>query len=83
MKLMKEEIEDMLEKKIIESSDSAWASPCVLVGKEGGSMRFCTDYKKVNAVTKANCFLIPRVEDCIDKIGHAKYIMKCHLLKGY
>lgn len=56
MKLMKEEIEYMLENKIIEPSDSAWDSPYVLVGKEDGTMRFCTDYWKVNAVTKADYF---------------------------
>ena len=82
-KLMKEEVKYMMENGIIEPSDSAWASPCVLVGKEDGSVRFCTDYRKVNAMTRADCFPIPRIEDCIDRIGRAKYITKCDLLKGY
>ena len=54
--LMREEIKCMMENGIIEPSDSAWASPWVLVGKEDGSVRFCADYRKVNAMTRADCF---------------------------
>ena len=43
----------------------------------------CTDYRKVNSVTKTDIFPIPRIDDCIDKIGHAKYVTKFDLLKGF
>ena len=73
----------MLEKDIIEPSQSSWASPCVLVPKPDSSIRYCTDYRKVNVLSKTDSFPIPRMEDCIDRIGNAKYITKCDLLKGY
>ena len=57
--------------------------PCVLVPKGNGAYRFCTDFQKVNAVTKADSYPIPRVEDCIDHIGVAKFMSKFDLLKGY
>ena len=41
----------------------------VLVPKPDGSTRFCTDYRKVNAVSKTDAFPIPRVDDCVDKVG--------------
>ena len=63
--------------------ESAWTSPCVLVEKEDGTMRFCTDYRKINAVTKAASYPIPRIEDCIDRICRARFITKCDQLKGY
>ena len=31
--------------------------------------RLCIAYRKVNAVTKADAYPIPRIEDCIDRIG--------------
>ena len=34
-------------------------------------------------MSKTNLFPIPRIKDCIDWIGHAKYITKCDLLQGY
>ena len=55
----------------------------VLVKKENGQSRLCFDYRKVNSVTRLDCFPLPRIEDCIDRIGNALYISKLDLLKGY
>lgn len=46
-------------------------------------MRFCTDYQKLNKLTKTDLFPIPRKDDCIDRIGKAKDITRCDLLKVY
>ena len=43
----------------------------------------CTDYRKVNYVTKTDSFQIPRIDDCIDKVGNSKYVTKFDLLKGF
>ena len=82
-RLSEKEIKYMLENDIIRRSNSSWSSPCVLVPKSNGSVRFCTDYRKVNSVTKTDVFPIPRVDDCIDRVGNAKYLTKIDLLKGY
>ena len=42
-----------------------------------------TDYRKVNSVTKTDSFPIPRIDDCIDKVGNSKYVPKFDLLKGF
>ena len=57
--------------------------PCILVPKPDGSYRFCTDFRKLNAVTKTDSYPIPRIDDCIDKIGPTKFVSKFDLLKGY
>ena len=74
---LRQEVQYMLDKDIIEPSQSSWASPCILVPKPNGSIRYCTDYRKVNILNKTDSFPIPRMEDCIDRIGNAKYITKC------
>ena len=43
----------------------------------------CMDYHKVNCVTKTDTFSIPRIDDCIDNIGHAKYVTKFDLQRGF
>ena len=80
---MEKEIGYLLENDFIEPSSSNWSSPCILVPKPDGSYRMCTDYRKVNNVTKSDSFPIPRMDDCIDKIGGAKFVTKFHLLKGF
>lgn len=81
--LLQNEVDYMLQNGIIEKSKSPWSSPCVLVPKPDGSVRFCTDYRKVNSATTTDSFPIPRIDDCIDKIGKAKYVSRFDLLKGY
>ena len=73
----------MMQQEVIYLSNSAWTSSCVFVPKPDNTPRFCTDYRKVNAVTKVDSFPLPRMEDCIDRVGSAKFVTKLDLLKGY
>lgn len=69
---MKSEVHYMLQNGKAVPSQSSWSSPCLL-----------TDYRKLNAVTKLDSFPLPRIDDCIDYVGPAKFVMKLDLLKGY
>ncbi len=73
----------MLENDVAKPSSSSWASPCILVPKQDGFPRFCTDLRKVNAGTKSDSFPLQRINDCIDQVGSAKFVSKFDLLKGY
>ena len=64
--VMSQEVEYLLENGLAKSSCSPWSSPCLLVPKSDGTFRFCTDYRKVNAVTVPDSYPLPRMEDCID-----------------
>ena len=80
---LNEELKYMKENGIIEESESEWSSPCILVPKPDCSFRFCTDFRKVNSVTKSDTYPLPRVDDCIDHVGKAKFVSTFDLLKGY
>ena len=68
---------------IAEHSCSSWASPCLLIKKPDSCFRPCTDYRKVSNITKPASFPLPRMEDCVDQVGSAKFVSKCNLLKGH
>lgn len=51
--------------------------------KPDGSVRFITDFRKVNSVTVPDSYPLPRMEDCVDNLGSAKFVSKLHLLKRY
>ncbi len=81
--IMKEEVKYLLDQGLAVPSSSPWSLPCILVPKPDGTYRFCTDYRKINSVTKPDSFPMPRMEYCIDRVGGARLVTKLDLLKGY
>ena len=73
----------MLEHGLAVPSGSSWASPCLLVTKPAHTFRPCTDFRKVNKITKPDSFPLPQVDDCVDQVGSEKFVSKFDLLKGY
>ena len=82
-KVLKEELSNLLDQGIVEESSSPWASPIVMVPKADGTLRLCTDFRKVNSVTVPDPFPLPRIEDLLDRVGKAKYLTKLDMTRGY
>ena len=61
--VMKQEVAYLLEHHLAHQSSSPWSSPCLLVPKPDTTSRFCTDYRKANAVTIPDSFPMPRIDD--------------------
>lgn len=80
---MRKEVDYLLQQGLAVPSCSPWASPCQLVPKEDGQLRFCTNYRRVNCVTVPDASPLPRVDDLVDEVGQAIYINTLDLLKGY
>ena len=66
---VRKELLEMEEAGVIEPSTSEWASPIVLVPKKDGTMRMCIDYRRLNGVSEANAYPIPRIDELIDRLG--------------
>ncbi len=81
--VVQEELKAMLNLGVIEESHSDWASPIVLVPKTDGSVRFCVDYRKVNAMSKFDAYPMPRVDELLDRLGAARFYSTLDLTKGY
>ena len=68
------QLKSMQENGVIQASKSPWLSPVVLVQKKDGSLRFCIDYRKLNSVTKADTFPLPRIDDLLDQLGKSQVL---------
>ena len=77
------EVKRMLDMGVIEPSTSPWSSPIVLASKKGGDVRFCIDFRKVNAVTKKDSFPLPRIDDSLNKLQGSSWFSTMDLASGY
>uniref|UniRef100_A0A671TSD1 ribonuclease H n=1 Tax=Sparus aurata TaxID=8175 RepID=A0A671TSD1_SPAAU len=82
-KIVRAELQAMLETGVIEESNSDWCCPIVLVRKSDGSIRFCVDYRRVNEVSKFDAYPMPRVDELLDRLGTARFYTTLDLTKGY
>ncbi|XP_071580822.1 uncharacterized protein [Temnothorax nylanderi] len=84
---MREEVEKIIEEMrkqgVIEESQSPWVSPAVLVRKKDGTLRFCVDYRMVNAITKKDSFPLPRIDDIFDQLSGNFWFCTLDLKSGY
>ncbi|MCI38306.1 RNA-directed DNA polymerase (Reverse transcriptase), partial [Trifolium medium] len=48
---LKEQLEELLEKRFVRPSVSPWGAPVLLVKNKDGSMRLCIDYRQLNKAT--------------------------------
>ena len=81
--VVKDEVESMLAAGIIERASSPFSSPILLVRKKDHSMRFCTDFRKLNTRLRFDAEPLPDVESLFAKLGKSKYFSKLDLSKGY
>ena len=77
------QLKEMQEGGIICPSQSAWASPVILVRKKNGSHRFCVDYRQLNSVTKPDRFPLPRIDDLLDQLAESTFFTTLDLASGY
>lgn len=76
-------LDDMLERGVIEQSNSPWSAPVVLVKKKDGSYRFCIDYRKLNSNTFKDAYPLPRNDESLDQLIGSSWFSTLDLCSGY
>ena len=71
-----EYVENMLENGIIRPMPgSEWVSNVVLVRKKDGTLRYCVDYRGLNAVTQKANYPLPRIDTCLESLGKSSVLL--------
>ena len=68
---------------VISPSSSPRASPVILVRKKDVSLRFCIDFRNLNAVMKPDVFPVPWIDDLLDQLGKSRFFSTLDLAAGY
>jgi hypothetical protein len=83
LKVLRKYLEDHLSKGFIRASSSPVASPVIFVKKPGGGLRFCVDYRALNAVTVKNRYPIPLIQETLSRLSKAKYYTKLDIIAAF
>lgn len=81
--LIKQEIEKLRVQGIIKKSESPYASPLVMVQREGKEPRMCVDFRKVNDKTQNDAYCMKNTENLVDQIAKANFITVFDLARGF
>lgn len=73
---LKRQCNDLLNREVIEPSNSPWSFPLVAAPKKNGKIRWCVDYRRLNDITRKDTFPLPQIEDNLARLADAK-IFSC------
>jgi hypothetical protein len=73
---MQKYLTNNLSKGFIVDSKALFASFVIFVCKANRSLRFCINYRKLNAITKKNCYLLPLINEMLARLAKAKIFTK-------
>ena len=73
----------MLDGDPIQPSQSPWCNAVVLVRKKDGTLRFCIDFRRLNARTKKDSYLLPKCPDTVESLVGARYFSTMDLKSGF
>jgi hypothetical protein len=72
LQLVKKYLKEHLNKSFIESSIASYVSLILFAKKSEDELRFCVDYRKLNAIIKKNRYLISLIVETIARLSKAK-----------
>lgn len=75
--VLEQSIQTQLDAGIVELALTEWDSSGILAPKRDGTMRFCVDFRRLNAAKTADNYPVPRMEDCIESFRDAKIFSMC------
>ncbi len=77
---IKKYLEENLKKKFITLSKALFASSILFVEKKDDSLRFCMNYRKLNALIKRDHYSIFLIDEVLARIQDSKYLIRLDII---
>ena len=74
--VLRKTLSELLDKGFIRASSSPAGAPVLFVKKPGGGLRFCVDYRALNAITRADRYPLPLIKETLANLSKARYFTK-------
>jgi len=79
----KKYLEKNLKKDFINSSSTFFAFLVLFVAKPNEELRFCIDYRKLNALICRNQYSIPLIKKTLARVMGYKYLIKLNIIVAF
>ncbi len=72
-----------LNKKFIFFSFTSYVSLILFIEKKDDSLRFCVDYRKLNALIKRNRYSLSLIDETLARIQESKYLTRLNIIVAF
>jgi len=72
-----------LNKEFIFFSFAPYVSLILFAEKKDDSLRFCVDYRKLNALTKRDRYSLPLIDETLARIQESKYLTRLNIIAAF
>ncbi len=80
---VKKYLEENLKKKFITFSKASFASSILFAEKKDNSLRFCVNYRKLNALIKRDRYSIFLIDEVLARIQGSKYLTQLDIIAAF
>ena len=80
---IEESMDKMTKSGVISPASGPFGSNITMVRKSNGDLRFCIDYRQLNAITVKDSYPLPRIDACHDALAGCSYFSTLDMRSGY
>ena len=80
---VREHLKLMLNAGVVRPSNSPWCNTVVLVRKKDGSLHFCIDFRRLNALTVKDSHPLPHICETLESLAGAAHYSTFDLNSGF
>jgi hypothetical protein len=81
--ILRKTLTDLLDKGWIQASSSAAEAPVLFVKKPGKRLRFCVNYRALNAIISQNRYPLPLIRETLKGLAKARYYTKMNVRAAF
>ncbi len=81
--VLRKELTAYLDKGFIRVSRSSAAAPVLFVKKPGGGLRFCVDFRALNAITRKDRYPLPLIHETLAQLSKARWFTKVDVMQAF
>ena len=80
---VREHLKLMLDAGVVRPSNNPWCNAVVLVRKKDGSLHFCIDFRRLNALTVKDSHPLPHICETLESLAEAAHCSTFDLNSGF